>query len=109
MLVVVELTHERILGRFADRRFADVLPERAEVARQPGLVVVRDLLVAEEQHLILRERGLELGQLCRREGTRQIDVPDFGPDMRRGGVTEMASYVIDRTIGPGSGRDWARG
>ena len=83
--IVVELAHERICGRFADRRFAGVLTERAEISREADLVFKRDVLIAKENNLILRERRAQLLSLRGGERLREIDVADLSADVGRCG------------------------
>ena len=80
----MELAHEWIVGGLADRRLADMSAERTEMARQPDLVVEADHLVAEENHLKACEGIMQLGDLLVRERLGQIDIADFGADMRTG-------------------------
>jgi len=59
-----------------------VLAEFSEIAGDTNLVFETDLLVAEEDHLIARESVVQLRHLLVAQRPCQIDVADFGADMR---------------------------
>ena len=58
--VVVELAHQRVVGRFADRLRTHVSAKRTEQACKPDVVVEADFLIAKEQHLVLEQGRLDL-------------------------------------------------
>jgi hypothetical protein len=81
--VVMEFPHIRVVGGLADCCPANMLPDRAEIAPEPDVVVEADLLVAEKDHLVLDECPVQLLDLVVRQRPGQVDIADFGPDVRR--------------------------
>src|SRR6266851_8999283 len=79
----MEFPHERIVGRLADGVDPDMAAQRTEMAGDPDLIVEADALIAEEDHQVVGESLMELGNLLIGQRPGQVDVPDLGPDMRR--------------------------
>ena len=83
-LVIVKLAHQRIVRALADRRGADMLAERAEIAGDADLILETDLLVAEENHLETGEGIVQFFHLLVAQRCGEIDPADLGADMRTG-------------------------
>src|SRR5271166_1255655 len=78
----MEFAHIRVIGSLADGRLADMLAELTEIAGNADLILEADLLIAEEDDLIARERVVQLLDLLVGKRTGQVDGADLGADMR---------------------------
>ena len=81
--VVMKFPHIGIVRGLADSCPADMLADRAEIVPEPDVVVEADLLVAKEDHLVLDERPVQFLELVVRQRPGQVDIADFGADVRR--------------------------
>ena len=54
----------------------------AEIQREGQLLLVRDVLVAEQQHGIFVHAGFDVGRFLRRQGLSQIDARNLAEKMR---------------------------
>ena len=54
----------------------------AEIAREGQLLVIVNVLVAEQQHGVFVHAGLDIGGLLPRQGFAQIDTRNFAEKMR---------------------------
>jgi hypothetical protein len=81
-----------------------VILELAEMAGEGHVFGARDVLIAEEQHLVLEQQGADLGhQLGRARGEAQVDICQLGADGAGEGLHR------DRTGQRGAAHDRGRG
>src|SRR6516162_7751498 len=76
-----------------------MLAEAAEIARNTDLILEADVLVAEEENLIARERVVQLLDLLVGKRPGQVDCADLGSDM--GAVRRGGDGFIGRGLGDG--------
>ena len=75
---------------------ADMRAHRAEILGEAHMILVADLLVAEEHDHVLGERALELGEFEVGQRPREIDIADLRADLwaaarDRDGLVPLAS------------------
>jgi hypothetical protein len=68
-----------------------------EITHQPLVRFKIDLLIAKEQDAVRGDGFAQLSDLSLFERPGQIDVADFGPDMRRGGGYGDGLTVHEKT------------
>ena len=62
--VGMELAHPRIVAFLAVGFLADMLADGAEILGEPGMVVMADFLVAEEQHLVFDKGAVTVAPIA---------------------------------------------
>ena len=79
------------------------------MAREVELAVVGESLVREDQHRILGEGRADRGEVVGAERTREIDITDFGNEIRRDSVDGdgqgFLPILCSAVIGPPKARD----
>ena len=88
--------HQLGMARRVRRRGMDV--QLAEAAAEVEVLVLGDMLVAEEDHQVLRQRAVDLLEGLVAERLRQIDAADLGADDRRQ-LVDRDRVVRRRLIG----------
>jgi hypothetical protein len=78
--------------------------QRAEQAREALVILRRQDLVAEHEHMVGVESLANFLQLLRRDRFRQIDTADLGADDGRQWIDRDGARIASFFVGFGSGR-----